>query len=71
MNYFKILFSLVLISSLLRITASAQTPVRNEQGYVLIDYDGEVLTESSYDYISKASSRYYIAVKNGYPDGDE
>jgi len=49
----------------LGITVNAQTPVRNEQGYVLIDYDGEVLTKSTYDYISKASSRYFIAVKNG------
>ena len=44
---------------------NAQTSVRNEQGYVLIDYDGEVLTELTYDYISKASSKYFVAAKNG------
>ena len=65
MNYSKISFSLLFFFFFLGVAVNAQTPVRNEQGYILIDYDGEVLTESTYDYISKASSKYYIAVKNG------
>jgi hypothetical protein len=43
----------------------AQTPVRNEQGYLLIDYDGEILTETSYDFIGEASSHLHVAVKDG------
>lgn len=43
----------------------AQNPVRNEQGYLLIDYDGEILSETGYDFIGEASSHLHVAVKDG------
>lgn len=65
MNYFKGSFVLVMCFFLFGNTTKSQTPVRNELGYVLINAEGKILTETIYDFISKESSDCFIAVKDG------
>lgn len=43
----------------------AQVAVRSDEGFVLIDEEGDVMTKTSYDFIGEESSGRYTAVKNG------
>lgn len=57
---------LVLVICSIGFQSIAQTPVRNNEGYLLIDYDGEVLTDRSYDFIGTQSYGFHVAVKDGF-----
>ena len=65
MKQFLLNFCTLLIFLSSTIVLNAQTPVRNSEGYVLIDYNGRVITKFTYDFIGEEFSNYFVAVKNG------